>query len=99
MKHVGVVIEAITDVFREVFPEIAPEHFTNYSSYKMPRIGKMRSAWGIMTAQLPWHNPVNQALPEYFGEWVTRYESGEDMTRTYGVGANAGRMHDVALAA
>ena len=99
MKHVGVVIEAITDVFREVFPEIAPEHFTNYSSYKMPRIGKMRSAWGILTAQLPWHNPVNQALPEYFGEWVTRYERGEDMTRTYGVGANAGRMHDVALAA
>jgi predicted metal-dependent hydrolase len=87
MKHVGVVIEAITDVFREVFPDIPAEHFTNYSSYKMPRIGKIRSALGIAAAQLPWHNPVYQALPEYFAEWIDRYERGEDMTRTYGVGA------------
>ena len=92
MRHVGAVIEAITDVFRDVFPDIAPEHFTNYSSYKMPRIGKMRSAWGIASAQLPWHNPDNQALPEYFAEWISRYERGEDMTQTYGVGAKPGHV-------
>jgi predicted metal-dependent hydrolase len=90
MRHVGVVIEAITDVFREVFPELPAEYFTRYSSYKMPRIGKMRSALGIAAAQLPWHNPAGQALPEYFGEWIARYERGEDMTRTYGVGAATG---------
>lgn len=89
MKHVGVVIEAITDVFREVFPDMPAEYFTGYSSYKMPRIGKMRSALGIAAAQLPWHNPDNQALPEYFHEWIGRYERGEDMTRTYGVGAQS----------
>jgi predicted metal-dependent hydrolase len=88
MRHVGTVIEAITDVFRKEFPDLPDEYFSSYSRYKMPRIGKMRSAMGIMMAQLPWHNPVNQALPTYFNEWIERYNRGEDMTRTYGVGAS-----------
>lgn len=94
MKHVGVVIAAITDEFRTVFPDMPAEWFTGYSSYKMPRIGKLRSAWGIAMAQMPWHNPDHQALPEYFHEWTARYARGEDMTQTYGV-----RTSDMAEAA
>lgn len=89
MRHVGKVIDAITDVFREVFPDLPAENFTDYSNHKLPRIGKLRSATGIMMAQLPFHNPANQALPEYFDEWIARYERGEDMTCTYGVGSSA----------
>ena len=90
MKHVGVVIEAITDAFREAFPEMPPEWFTNYSNYRMPRLGKLRSMLGITLSQMPWHNPEHQPLPEYFHEWIARFERGEDMTRTYGVGAMSG---------
>ena len=95
MRHVGKVIEAITEVFRKVFPELPDEAFTSYSNHQLPRIGKLRSAAGIMLAQLPWHNPVRQTLPKYFDEWIARFERGEDMTRTYGVGATA----DLVLAA
>lgn len=49
-------------------------------------IGGCRSWLGTM----PWHNPEHQPLPEYFHEWSARFERGEDMTRTYGVGATPG---------
>jgi len=89
MKHVGVVIDAITDEFRKVFPDLPENWFTRYSNHKLPRIGKLRSALGITLAQLPWHKPAHQALPDYFHEWTGRYDRGEDMTRTYGAGATS----------
>jgi predicted metal-dependent hydrolase len=91
MRHVGEVIEAITNVFREVFPDLPAAYFTDYSNHKLPLAGKLRSALGIAVSQLPWHNPVHQALPEYFHEWSARFDRGEDMTRTYGVGAQHGQ--------
>ena len=45
---------------------------------------RMQSLAGVLAAQLPWHNPVNEPLPDYFAEWIDRYDRGEDMTRTYG---------------
>ena len=63
---------------------------TSYSNYKMPLMGKLRSMFGIAMSQMPWHNPENQVLPEYFHEWTARFERGEDMTRTYGLGAAPG---------
>ena len=62
MRHVGKVIEAITDVFRKVFPDLPAEYFTSYSNHTLPRIGKLRSAVGIAMAQLPWHNQAIQRL-------------------------------------
>jgi predicted metal-dependent hydrolase len=87
MKHVGKVIAAITEEFRKAFPDLPEEWFTSYSSYKMPRIGKLRSMLGITMSQMPWHNPEHQPLPEYFHEWSARFDRGEDMARTYGQGA------------
>lgn len=90
MAHVGVVIKAITDVFREVFPDMPEDYFNDSWGKQMPRIGKWRSALGITMSQMPWHNPDHQTLPEYFAEWSGRYDRGEDMTRVYGVGAQHG---------
>ena len=92
MAHVGKVIGAITEEFQKAFPDLPAEWFTGYSNYKMPRLGKLRSAYGITMSQMPWHNPEHQALPEYFGEWISRYERGEDMRYTYGEGARPGLM-------
>lgn len=90
MRHVGTVIEAITEEFQKAFPDLPAEWFTSYSNYKMPLMGKLRSMFGIAMSQMPWHNPGNQVLPEYFHEWTARFERGEDMTRTYGLGAAPG---------
>jgi predicted metal-dependent hydrolase len=87
MKHVGLVIAAITEEFQKAFPDLPGEWFTRYSNYKMPRLGKLRSMLGITLSQMPWHNPEHQPLPEYFHEWSARYDRGEDMTRAYGIGA------------
>ena len=87
MSHVGKVISAITEEFQKAFPDQPEELFTGHSNYKMPLFGKLRSMYGITMSQMPWHNPEHQPLPEYFHEWMTRYENGEDMTRTYGLGA------------
>jgi hypothetical protein len=38
-------------------------------------------------SQMPWHNPEHQRLLEYFKEWMGRYEQGDDMTRSFGLGA------------
>ena len=90
MAHVGRVIGAITEEFQKAFPDLPTEWFTGYSNYKMPRLGKLRSMYGITMSQMPWHNPEHQALPVYFNEWSARYDRGEDMTRTYGLGATPG---------
>lgn len=90
MKHVGKVIEAITEEFQKAFPDLPTEWFTGYSNHKMPFMGKLRSMYGITMSQMPWHNPEHQALPAYFDEWSARYDRGDDMTRAYGVGALPG---------
>jgi predicted metal-dependent hydrolase len=84
MKHVGVVIEAITNEFRKQFRTLPEAWFMSYSNHKLPLVGKLRSMLGITLPQMPWHNPEHQALPEYFGEWIGRFDRGEDMTLTYG---------------
>lgn len=91
MKHVGKVIEAITEEFQNAFPDLPTEWFTAYSNHKMPLMGKLRSMYGITMSQMPWHNPEHQALPAYFDEWSAGYDRGDDMTRAYGVGALPGR--------
>jgi hypothetical protein len=48
-------------------------------------MAKLRSTYGIVMAQMPWHNPDGQALPAYFQEWSDHYDHGEDMTQANGV--------------
>ena len=91
MRHVGTVIAAITEEFQKAFPEIPAEWMTGYSNYKIPRAAKMRSAFGIAMSQMPWHNPENQPLPEYFHEWSGHYDRGEDVTRVFGEGSTTGQ--------
>ena len=92
MAHVGKVIAAITEEFRNAYPELPEEWFTSYSNYKMPTMGKLKSMYGITMSQMPWHNPEHQPLPKYYDEWSARYDRGEDVTRVYGVGATTGQM-------
>ena len=91
MQHVGEVIGAITEEFQKAFPELPAKLFTGNSNYKMPRLAKWKSAFGITMSQMPWHNPEHQPLPKYFDEWSARYDRGEDVTRIYGEGSITGQ--------
>ena len=83
MQHVGKVIEAITMYSARSFPNCPPRRS---QATQNTRCRESASAFGDRDHAGPvaWHNPVRQALPKYFDEWVGRYERGEDMTRTYG---------------
>jgi len=50
----------------------------------VPRAATLRSALGILSSQLPWHNPTHQPLPNYYDEWIGHWTSGEDITQLYG---------------
>ena len=91
MAHVGKVIGAITEEFEKAFPELPKEWLTGYSNFKMPRLAKWKSAFGITMSQMPWHNPQHQPLPKYFDEWSAIYNSGADVTRVFGEGSTTGQ--------
>lgn len=49
------------------------------------RFNKVRTMFGILEPQMPWHNPESAPLPAYYGDWPARYDQGEDMRLAYGV--------------
>lgn len=86
MRHVKEVTDMLGNEFKEHVPGLTDEmmEFKSKSS-KLPTMAKLRSSYGILMSQMPWHNPDHQVLPNYFQEWSDRYDRGEDMTQTYGV--------------
>lgn len=91
MAHVNTIMTMLGEEFARSVPGISPDILSaRQGGIDVPRGEKLRSTWGILMAQMPWHDPRRQALPEYFAEWSDRYDRGEDMTRTYGRGAMPG---------
>ncbi len=95
LSHSLSVVRAITAVFHEVFPELTKDELTKTTSAPLPLGGTLKALWGLVRAQAPWHDHRREPLPDYYFEWMKRYERGEDMTRTYGVG----RIADMAAVA
>lgn len=46
-----------------------------------PSLKKVRN--GIIASQMPWHRPGSARVPDYYAEWRSRYEAGEDMRTAY----------------
>jgi predicted metal-dependent hydrolase len=87
MAHVKEVTDMLGEEFKRHVPGLTEDLFDpkSTSSIKLPRMAKLRSTYGILMSQMPWHNPDHQPLPDYYAQWSHRYDSGEDMTQTYGV--------------
>lgn len=86
MSHVKEVTDMLGEEFKKHVPGVTDEMLSFKSKEsKLPTIAKLRSSYGILMSQMPWHNPDHQALPDYFQEWSDGYDRGEDMTETYGV--------------
>ena len=91
MAHVNQIMTMLGEHFARSVPGVDPQVLSaRQGGIQVPRGEKLRSTWGVLRAQFPWHDPQDQPLPAYFAEWSRRFEAGEDMTRTYGVGAAAG---------
>ena len=85
MAHVKEVIDMLGVEFGKHVPGLSAKEIDAKSSVKLPRMAKLRSSYGILMSQMPWHNPNHQPLPAYFQLWSDQYDRGEDMTQTYGV--------------
>ena len=42
-----------------------------------------RSLWGLLAAQMPWHDPEKAALPAWSSTWFEHWDRGDDMTCFY----------------
>jgi hypothetical protein len=51
--------------------------------YTVPWKQKIAASARIMLSQNPFHDPVDQPLPEFADRWFTRYERGDDVCHWY----------------
>jgi hypothetical protein len=86
MGHVKEVTDMLRAEFLEHVPGLPPDLFDPKSpaSVKLPKMAKLRSSYGILMSQMPWHNSQHQPMPHYFQEWSDQFDSGKDMTQVYG---------------
>jgi len=83
-KHAGSLFEMAIDEFKAHVPDVPHDVYEGNPFASVPRASSMRSALGILSSQLPWHNPTHQPLPNYYDEWIGRWTAGEDVTQIYG---------------
>jgi predicted metal-dependent hydrolase len=80
--HTRTMAEKIYAVFHEHVPESRGCGLGDGVKAIPPAsLKKMRN--GIIASQMPWHRPGRATVPNYYAEWCTRYEAGEDMRQAY----------------
>ena len=82
--HTRWLAEMLTEEFRQNVPNVPSEAYEGDPFASVPRWDKYRSAMGILSSQLPWHDPAHQAIPNYYQEWVDQWAEGDDVTQIYG---------------
>jgi predicted metal-dependent hydrolase len=80
--HTKVMAQRIYQLFHEHVPESRGLGLGGGVA-AIPRPALKRMKWAIVTSQMPWHRPGTARVPEYYTEWRTRYEAGEDMRTAY----------------
>lgn len=76
--------EMMSEEFKKHVPNVPAEAYEGDPFESVPRIDKVKSSIGILGAQVPWHKPVHQRVPDYYQEWLDHWNAGDDVTRLYG---------------
>ena len=82
--HAGSLFEMAIEEFKKHVPDVPHDVYEGNPFADVPRLATMRSAVGILSSQLPWHDPTHQPLPNYYDEWLVRWKAGDDVTQLYG---------------
>jgi predicted metal-dependent hydrolase len=80
--HIKVMSEQLYAIMHEHVPESRGIE-TNTGLAVLPKSAMRRIGIGLFASQMPWHRPGNARIPDYYAEWRTRYEAGEDMRFAY----------------
>ncbi len=83
-RHTRGLFDMIKAQFVEICTDVEPTAFTDDPFSRIPTLAKLKSAIGVFASQSPWHDSVNQPLPDYYAQWKSRYDAGDDMTQIIG---------------
>lgn len=83
-RHSSGIFKMLAEEFRRNVPGIPEEYYALNPFAGIPRIAKLKSLIGVVDSQMPWHNPDHQTLPDYYQEWLSHWNAGEDVRQIYG---------------
>ena len=70
--------------FESIVRDVPAGAYSDNPLGQIPVWAQLRSALGVLASQFPWHDSVNQPLPEYYDEWRGDWQAGRDMSQIYG---------------
>lgn len=83
-RHATSLFAMAIEEFKKHVPDVPHDAYEGNPFASVPRAATLRSAFGILASQTPWHDPTHQPLPNYYDEWIGQWSSGQDVTRLYG---------------
>jgi hypothetical protein len=83
-KHTRDLFDMIKNEFELVVKDVPNNAYSDNPFASIPIRAQLRSAVGVLASQFPWHDSVNQPLPDYYGEWLGHWESGADVSQVVG---------------
>ena len=70
--------------FELVVKDVPNNAYSDNPFARIPIGAQLRSAVGVLASQFPWHDSVNQPLPDYYGEWLGHWQAGADVSQIVG---------------
>ena len=83
-KHTRDLFEMIKNEFESLVKDVPENAYSDNPFARIPIWAQLRSAVGVLASQFPWHDSVNQPLPDYYGEWLGHWQSGADVSQIVG---------------
>jgi predicted metal-dependent hydrolase len=83
-KHTRDLFDMIKNEFELLVTDVPENAYTDNPFARIPIWAQLRSAAGVLASQFPWHDSVNQPLPDYYHEWLGHWQSGADVSQIVG---------------
>lgn len=83
-KHTRGLFDMIKVEFERIVQDVPINTYSDNPLGQIPVWAQLRSALGVLASQFPWHDSVNQPLPDYYDEWLGHWRSGSDVSQIYG---------------
>ncbi len=83
-KHTRDLFEMIKGEFESLVKDVPENAYSDNPFARRPIWAQLRSAVGVLASQFPWHDSVNQPLPDYYGEWLSHWQAGADVSQIVG---------------
>ena len=83
-KHTRDLFDMIKNDFELVVKDVPKNAYSDNPFARIPIRAQLRSVVGVLASQFPWHDSVNQPLPDYYDEWLGHWQSGADVSQIVG---------------